>query len=95
MVVIDIDGTLVDGHGKLADEDKNAIGRLLDSGVTVSLCTGRILQTTMGIIDALGLKTFSIFYDGALIFNPRDSSTIYSGLLEPSTVRESRRIQLA
>lgn len=89
MVVIDIDGTLVDGHGRLADEDKNAIGRLLDSGVTVSLCTGRIIQTTMGIIDKLGLKTFSIFYDGALIFNPRDSSTIYSGLLEPATVREA------
>jgi len=89
MVVVDIDGTLVDKHGNIATEDKQAITRLLDSNVIVSLCTGRIISTTIPIIEELGLKTFDIFYDGALIYNSGNMSTLYAQPLDQSVVREA------
>jgi Cof subfamily protein (haloacid dehalogenase superfamily) len=89
MVVVDIDGTLVDKHGSITPEDKNAITRLINSNVIVALCTGRIVSTTMPIIEELGLKTFDIFYDGALIYNPRTMATIYAKPLDQSVVREA------
>ena len=89
MVVVDIDGTLVDKHGSIAPEDKYAVARLNNSSVVVALCTGRIVSTTMPIIEELGLKTFDIFYDGALIYNPGNMSTLYTQPLDQSVVREA------
>jgi 5-amino-6-(5-phospho-D-ribitylamino)uracil phosphatase len=89
MVVIDIDGTLVDKHGNLAEEDKYAVKRLLGSYVTVVLCTGRVIKATMPIIEALNLKGFHIFYDGALVYNPLNLATMYAKSLEAPVVKEA------
>lgn len=87
MVVMDIDGTLVDNHGNIAIEDKNAIDHLLFSNVIVSLCTNRTISATLPIIKELGLKTFDIFFDGALVYNPREMTTLYSRPLDTEILR--------
>jgi Cof subfamily protein (haloacid dehalogenase superfamily) len=89
MVVIDIDGTLVDKNGNISPEDKAAVTRLDNSSVIVSLCTGRVIKASMPVIKELNLNTFHIFYDGALIYNPRSLSTIYARPLEAAIVREA------
>jgi 5-amino-6-(5-phospho-D-ribitylamino)uracil phosphatase len=89
MVVVDVDGTLVDKQGHIAEEDKYAIKRLLNSYIIVVLCTGRVIRATTGIIDELGLKGFHIFYDGALVYNPTNMSTMYSKPLDPASVKEA------
>jgi len=89
LVVIDLDGTLVDSKGTIAEEDKAAVARLTASFVKVSLCTGRILQTTMPFIKELNLDTPHIMFDGALIYAPSSHATLYSVTLEPEVVREA------
>jgi Cof subfamily protein (haloacid dehalogenase superfamily) len=89
MVVIDVDGTLVDKKGKIAAEDKLAIKRLIASYVTVTLSTGRVIKASLPVIDELELKGFHIFYDGALIYNPSNLSTFYAKPLDQSAVREA------
>jgi 5-amino-6-(5-phospho-D-ribitylamino)uracil phosphatase len=89
MVVIDIDGTLVDKHGNLAEEDKYAVKRLLASYVIVVLCTGRVIKAAQPVIDALGLKGFHIFYDGALVYNPLNQATMYAKPLDAPVVKEA------
>ncbi|RJO62497.1 MAG: HAD family phosphatase [Dehalococcoidia bacterium] len=89
MVVIDIDGTLVDKHGNIAPEDKAAVTRLDNSSVVVSLCTGRVIKASMPVIKELRLNNFHIFYDGALIYNPGNMSTIYAKPLDAAIVREA------
>ena len=89
MVVIDIDGTLVDKHGNIAEEDKQAVKRLLSSYVTVALSTGRIVQTSLPIIEALELKSYHIFYDGALIFNPKSNSRFFAKPMDAAVVHEA------
>jgi Cof subfamily protein (haloacid dehalogenase superfamily) len=89
MVVVDIDGTLVDKRGNIAVEDKFAIKRLVAGGVTVTLSTGRVIEASIPIVDELELKGFHIFYDGALIYDPGNRSTFYAVPLDPPVVRES------
>lgn len=89
LVVIDVDGTLVDQDGKLADEDKLAIARLVKSYIKVALCTGRVLHTTLPIIEALNLSTPHIMFDGALIDSPLGHATLYRKPILPEVVEEA------
>lgn len=71
VIAIDIDGTLVGKNGLISDEDKLAVMRMAYSGVRVVLCTGRVVQSTVPIIEELYLTaTDHIFYDGAFTANP-------------------------
>jgi len=88
MVAIDVDGTLVDKNGNMAAEDVQAIKRLTHSCVTVALCTGRVVQATMPVIDELGLNTYSIFYDGAFIVNTCTKCELYSKPIDTALIRE-------
>ena len=89
MVVIDLDGTLVDRNGQISAEDKAAVARLVRNYVQVVLCTGRILQTTLPFIQELDLNTPNIMFDGALIYALSGRATLYSKPLQPELVKEA------
>lgn len=89
LVVIDLDGTLVNEEGKIADEDKAAVQRLTRNFINVSLCTGRILATTLPFIKELNLGMPHIMFDGALIYAPSSHSTVFSMPIERAVVKEA------
>lgn len=89
LLVVDLDGTLVDEHGKIAEEDRAAIARLTKDYVKVALCTGRILHTTLPFIRELNLNTPHIMFDGALIYSPMAHATISSVTISPETIKEA------
>jgi Cof subfamily protein (haloacid dehalogenase superfamily) len=88
MVFIDVDGTLVNKNGNIAEKDKHAIARLVNLRVLVVLCTGRVVQATKAVIDELGLNTFHVFYDGAFIANPHTKYKLFSKPIDVALVRE-------
>lgn len=67
LLVVDVDGTLLDGKGNISSEDKKALADACHSGVQVSLSTGRVPQACLGIINQLSLDGYHIFFDGALV----------------------------
>lgn len=77
LLVADIDGTLVNKDGIISSEDKEALTRAGDSGIRVSLSTGRVAQACLSIIDQLSLHGCHIFFDGALVSNPENGKEIY------------------
>ncbi len=89
LAVVDIDGTLVNKNGEIAEEDKQAIRRISRSGVTVCLCTGRIIQTSSAIIAELGLDNPHILYDGSLIYIPKGSIEVKSWPIDPRIVKKA------
>jgi len=70
LLVVDIDGTLLDGKGNISNDDRNALDKACTAGITVSLSTGRVLQACLGIINQLSLDSYHIFFDGALVSSP-------------------------
>jgi Cof subfamily protein (haloacid dehalogenase superfamily) len=88
LLVVDIDGTLVNRHGTISDEDKEALFRVRQSGVQVALSTGRGLQATMDIIRELSLDSYHISFDGALVSQPSNGEEIYVSPIAKELVRQ-------
>jgi Cof subfamily protein (haloacid dehalogenase superfamily) len=89
LVVIDLDGTLVDAKGRIAEEDIQAVSRLRDSFVKVCICTGRVVAAAKPIIEELRIDADpSIFYDGALIYVIRGTATLRKHPVPPELVKE-------
>lgn len=89
LLVVDVDGTLVDRNGAISAEDERAIGRAVASGVKVSLSTGRVVKACRGIIGRLSLDGYHIFFDGALVSDPAQSREVYSQPLKKEVVRRA------
>lgn len=81
LLVVDVDGTIVDRNGAISDEDEKALAGVAASGIGVSLSTGRIIKACRKIIDRLSLDGHHIFFDGALVGDP-------SRVKDPSRVEE-------
>jgi Cof subfamily protein (haloacid dehalogenase superfamily) len=69
-ILLDLDGTLLDGRAKLTDRTARAVRRLVDEGFEVVVCTGRSAAGTRRIHAALGLSTPFVSYNGAYIGRP-------------------------
>lgn len=88
LLVVDIDGTLVNQHGAISDRDKEALSQARASGVQVALSTGRGLQATLSIIDELSLDSYHISFDGALVSHAASSEEIHVSPIGKELVRQ-------
>lgn len=89
LLVVDIDGTIMDGNGAISDEDKAALAAVVASGVRVCLSTGRVVNACHSIIEGLSLDGCHIFYDGALICDSAKTQEIYCNPLEAGDVQKA------
>lgn len=89
LLVIDIDGTLLDKNGVISAEDRNALARVGDLGLLVSLSTGRVAQACLGIISQLSLDSYHIFFDGALVSDPNHGKEIYVQPIDKMVVNQA------
>ncbi len=67
MLVIDIDGTLLNPEGKITAPTLAAVQAAQQAGIIVTLATARRYCNTAQIADELGLNIPLILYDGAMI----------------------------
>jgi len=88
LLVVDIDGTLLNRYGAIAATDREALERATAAGITVSLSTGRVIDACRNIFDELGLDGYHTFFDGALVANPDTGEEVYVQPVLPEVVRE-------
>ena len=69
MLSSDIDGTILNSQGKLIKENIEAVKRLIDKGIIVSLCTGRNISRAVPIAKKLGIKAPIVCIDGILLYD--------------------------
>ncbi len=89
LLVIDIDGTLVNRDGDISDRDRQALAQAAASGVKVALSTGRVIRACRRIIDLLSLDGYHIFFDGALVSDPHHNREVYVQPLKKEVVRRA------
>ncbi|TFG44985.1 MAG: HAD family phosphatase, partial [Dehalococcoidia bacterium] len=89
LLVVDIDGTLVDARGRISDADKKAIAAARAKGVNVALSTGRVIDACRGIIAELGLDGVHIFFDGALVYDLSHRETVYVQPIQTETLKSA------
>ncbi|MDR1640781.1 MAG: HAD family hydrolase [Clostridiales bacterium] len=100
MAVLDIDGTIVTTYKQLTRRTKSAIGRLVQKGIPVCLCTGRNVASTLPVARKLGLKTPCMCVDGLVMHDLAERKTIYENVLTVEATRavleiaESRNVNI-
>ena len=88
LLVIDIDGTLINRYGDISAENREALALARNSGMQVSLSTGRSLKSSLRIIDQLSLDGYHMFFDGALVSSPDAGEEIYAQTINKAVVRQ-------
>ncbi len=78
LLVVDIDGTLLDRRGSISVEDAGALAEARRHGVRVSLSSGRARKACLSIIQKLELDSYHIFFDGALVCTPGLEEEVYA-----------------
>ena len=70
LLVLDIDGTIVDESNRIRDSVAQAIHSAQRQGVAVAIATGRLYQSSLHACDSIGSTLPLICYEGALIREP-------------------------
>jgi len=86
LVVMDLDGTLLDDNNQIGDETKNLVNELSGLGVQFSIATGRLLSAVTEHADCLKIKIPLITLDGALIQRYPGDKCIFESRLSERTV---------
>ena len=77
LLVIDIDGTLLNPEGEITPYTLATVQAAQESGIVVTLATARRYINTAPIAKALGLIGPIILYDGALIVQHPQANILY------------------
>ena len=89
LLVVDIDGTLVNSRGVISDEDIRAIDEARKAGIYVALSTGRAAIASRWVMDHLKLDGYHIFFDGALVYNPENDHEVYAESIDGNLACEA------
>jgi len=87
MIVVDIDGTLVDGLGVVSPATRDCLTRAHAAGIPVVLATGRHQQETDAVRAQLPFPVYVISSNGAVTRDP-SSAVLHRQALSESLVEE-------
>ena len=89
LIAIDLDGTVINREGTIIQSAKKAVQHAVDSGIKVTLATGRMYQPSNHFAQELGLSVPLICYQGALIREPFNGNVIWH---KPLSVRIAQKV---
>lgn len=88
MLILDLDGTVLDNQKEIPEQNKVAVKRLIESGIKVIVCSGRIFKGARYYAKELGVKDPVIACNGAVIRTMPDNKLIYSNTLRDEDSRK-------
>jgi hypothetical protein len=86
LVAIDMDGTLLNDHGEVSDATIEALKAAQRKNVEIVISTGRVLKSALYFGEKLGLKSYTIASNGAIITD-RDLKIIYNSPMDKQTIK--------
>ncbi|MBR6014372.1 MAG: HAD family phosphatase [Selenomonadaceae bacterium] len=87
LFVSDIDGTLLDSGKKVSEKNIEAVQKMVERGIIVTIATGRMYRAAVPVAQELGVDVPIITYNGALIKTLR-GEVLYEKCLPPEIVVE-------
>jgi Cof subfamily protein (haloacid dehalogenase superfamily) len=92
LLVLDIDGTLLNSEDIVTPKVKDAIAQARDMGVSVALATGRRVGSTRAVVDEIGIMLPIVTFNGALVWDTAREEAIHELPFSPPVI--SRVIEL-
>jgi HAD superfamily hydrolase (TIGR01484 family) len=84
MLVLDLDGTVLDPESKVRPAVADAIERAREAGLLVVACTGRGLPESREALDAIGQTDPVIVAGGSIIAEPTTGKTLHRFPMHPT-----------
>ncbi len=78
LILMDMDGTLLNSAGKIPEGNKRALRAASEAGVRTTIVTGRMLRATTRVAGELELNAPLVTYNGALITDSKPPYKIKS-----------------
>lgn len=91
LIVIDIDGTLVDSEGQVGEKTLHLAKELKKHSIYCTLSSARSFHYSAHLADELEIDIPFVTYDGALI-KDRKGNTVFSGLIKDSLVKKAIKL---
>lgn len=88
-LLLDLDGTLLDGRGEVRPRNLEALRALEARGVPVMIVTGRSSLSAAAILDRIGLETAAVLFNGAVVYCPRRRRLIEERVLSNRTLERA------
>jgi Cof subfamily protein (haloacid dehalogenase superfamily) len=88
LLALDLDGTLLDSHGQVPEENRKAIRAAEELGVLVTIATGRRFRDGRPLGIELELNAPLVTHNGALLKYADTLETVASSLLAVETARK-------
>jgi Cof subfamily protein (haloacid dehalogenase superfamily) len=70
LIVFDLDGTLLDGGGRISDYTRDTLAALADRGVAYTVATGRTLHASRDLLAPHGFRLPHVYKNGVMIWDP-------------------------
>jgi len=68
LIAIDVDGTILGFDGSLSPAVRAAVARVRDSGLTITIATGRSMHSTVLVCELLGITSgYAVCSNGAVV----------------------------
>ena len=91
MIAVDLDGTLLAGKSNLPEENVRALRRAMDAGVQVAIVSGRMIESTLPIAEAIGVNAPMSLFNGAMLYDLRSDAILSGTMLSMETARRILR----
>jgi Cof subfamily protein (haloacid dehalogenase superfamily) len=92
LLALDLDGTLLNSRGEIPKKNIEAIQRAEESGVLVTIATGRRFRDALPVALQLKLNAPVVCHNGALLKYAQNLETVAVSLMPCETVRETLRV---
>lgn len=71
MIVVDLDGTILDSFGKVSEKTKTYLKKLKDNGYVIVAATGRLYASALNATDGAKFINYIISDTGSCIYNTK------------------------
>ncbi len=83
LLALDLDGTLLNGTGRVSPRTQRAVAAAAAAGFAVCLATGRNWTESQGVLDELNHQDLCVFVGGAMVVDPAKRQILYQQPMHP------------
>ena len=91
MIVLDLDGTLLNGERKVSERSKNYLKKLKSMGYIIVIATGRIYESINYVINGFDCVNYVITDTGASCYDTSDGHTIFNNPIALETAEKFKK----
>lgn len=91
MIVLDLDGTLLNSERKVSERSKNYLKKLKEMGYIIVIATGRIYESINYAIDGFDFVNYVITDTGASCYDTCHGHTIFNNPIELETAKKFKK----